>query len=205
MTRAAHQNVRIQVHQMKTYIFNCSCLLLIVFLSACAAVNPNPNTGLRTVDLLMQKGSCAEALRIAEPAAANGQPWAQYRMGMILIDERCPKPSDQGKAAVGWFKKAACYESKSAWERGSALAVGQTGFFDARTSSTNAARMLADIFNRANLPGASWYWINRAATQYDIDEPERAKLNRILENLEARMPPGLLAEAHKADLCSNAN
>lgn len=166
----------------------------VVLLSACAAVNPNPNVGLRSVDLMMQSGNCAEAKRLAEPAANRGEPWAMYRMGMIKIDQRCPPPDYAG--AIEWLEKAASYESKNPWEKGSEIAVGPSGFFNARVSSTYAAYAIAEIYVRSNRPGVAWLVLNRARMQYAAEEQDYVKLSEYISQIEAKVSPEAIKQWH---------
>jgi hypothetical protein len=180
---------------MLFFIRKYSLFFIFLLLSGCAAVNPNPNVGMRTVDRLLQGGDCAGARNAAEPAAMRGEPWAQFRMGAILIDEKCPRPSkEEAKIVVEWLQKAAAYESKNAWERGNELAVGPNGFFNARASSTNAAIMLANISVRSGHPDEAWSYIDRAISQYDFSESERKNLERTRKDIEARMSADMLAK-----------
>ena len=88
-------------------------LFIVAWLAACAAVNPNPNIGMRTVDGLVKKGRCEEAIQIAEPAALRGEPWAQFRMGAILIDQQCPnrEKTDEVRQKLLEEKLAAMFDT----------------------------------------------------------------------------------------------
>lgn len=166
--------------------------VVMLFIGGCAAVNPNPNVGMRSADAAFSRGDCKGAMDIARPAALRGEPWAQLRMGLLLVDKKCPSPpkdkrSELVKEALNWWMKAACYRSTTAWERGNELAIGESGYFNARASSTNAANFLAVSFNRNRLPGVSWLWINHAIQQYDADEPDRHSLLGILGKIESAL------------------
>ena len=125
----------------------------ILLLTGCAAVNPNPNLGMRATDYVISDGDCEGAKKLAEPHALKGEPWAQFRMGALLVAKICPKVSAKDlPTAIDWLSKAACYQSKSAWERGNDLVVGPSGYFNARASSTKAADMLADSRPDFRLP-----------------------------------------------------
>lgn len=174
-------------------------------LQACAAVNPNPNVGMRSTDLAFSKGDCEAAKKLAEPAAQRGEPWAQYRMGALLIDEKCPNKSVKDvSVALNWLAKAACYESKTAWERGSELAVGPTGYFNSRASATNAAYMLSDLYLSLKRVGLAKYYLERIQGQYTEDEATYKKLSKRLAYIESLMMPEQLEAIKKerADLCS---
>src|SRR5690242_7198170 len=159
----------------------------------CAAVDPNPNLGMRTADRLFRQGDCVGARQVVEPHAKSGEPWAQFRMGALLIDEKCPnKRKEDIPFAYEWITKAACYESKSPWERGDSFSVGPTGFFNARASSTNAARYLAQLFSERGKLGIARYFILRAESRYGPDEPEYKRLSTELTNIEAKIPPQVL-------------
>lgn len=179
-------------------------IALAAFVQGCAALNPNPNTGMRTTDLMFSGGDCEGAKKVAEPAALRGEPWAQYRMGALLLDERCPNKSVKNiPAAIEWLGKAACYESKSAWERGNELAVGPTGYFNSRASSTNAAVMLSDVYLALKRAGLARYYIERVRGQYGEDEDTYQELSKRLGYIESLMAPGQLAAIKKenTDVC----
>jgi hypothetical protein len=61
-----------------------------VLLTACAAVNPNPNIGLRSVDLMLSGGNCKGALEMLNFHANRGEPWAQFRLGKVTLSGQCP-------------------------------------------------------------------------------------------------------------------
>jgi len=147
---------------------------------------------------VFSRGDCEGAKKLAEPHAIQGEPWAQFKMGMLLMDEKCPQPPREQAAtvvrtAMDWLMKAACYESKSAWERGNELAVGKTGYFNARASSTNAALAIADFFEYTRQFGAAWVWVKRATQLYDANEPDQARLLGRLGALESKLTPGQLS------------
>lgn len=152
-----------------------------------------PNVGLITVDELFARGECQAAVDVAYPHAQNGEPWAQYRVGAMYGDEKCHF-NKKASEALSWLKAAALYESKTDWERGSQLSfLGPTGFFNARTASTKAALYLAYIFQNGNYLEESWYWVNRAMSQYSETESEFANLERTLKKFEAYIPEQRLA------------
>jgi len=178
---------------------------LILVLVGCAAVNPNPNVGMRATDLAFKNGDCQTARSHAEQAALRGEPWAQFRMGALLIDESCPnRKSSDLPDAVDWLRKAACYNSQSPWERGSDLAMGPTGYYNARASSTRAATMLAELFLRVQRPGISWYYITRARSQYSPEEDGYNELSRRTLEIESLIGPEQIAlmKKEKQDLCA---
>jgi len=164
-----------------------------LWLYGCAAVNPNPNTGMRSVDELARSGNCAEAIRVAEPHANNGEPWAQYRMGMLKINERCP-PYDWDGAVV-WLEKAASFRSKTPWERGSDLSTGPNGFFNGRASATNASQSLVEIYRRRRDWISAWYWVDHAAGEYEEGDATRKRIEQLKKDLEAHMSSDDLAKA----------
>lgn len=160
-------------------------LLLASLLHGCAGLNPNNNVGLTTTDFLMQRGDCAGARQTAEPHAQNGEPWAQYRLGMMALDAHCPKGSD----ALSWLMKAATYRAETPWEKGSATSVaGPSGYFNARASASNAAMALGNLFTANGFPAMKWYWVQRAASQFAPDEPEGDKLRRMADELGKAIP-----------------
>lgn len=181
-------------------------IAILVCLEGCAAVNPNPNTGMRTTDRAYNRGDCDGARKIAEPAALRGEPWAQYRMGALLIDEKCPNKSPKNVGtAIGWLAKAACYESKSAWERGNELAVGPLGYFNARASATKAALMLDEIFINLQRAGGAWAFVDRARSQYSPDESTYRDLSKRLVEIEALIGSESVAKLkNDKTICSTA-
>lgn len=170
-------------HPSRSAFFALAC----GFLSACAAIDPNPNIGLNSTDALLAAGKMQEAMDVALPRAKAGEPWAQYRVGMILIDER-QDPKDV-KGALYWLQKAAAYESKTGWERGESLSSGPTGYFNTRASSAKAALGLAFIFQQFNQNEAAWYWLYLAERNYDSGGPELAELQRRRGEFEAKLAP----------------
>jgi len=163
----------------------CLLLLLVSLYQGCAGLNPNNNVGLTTTDFLMQRGDCEGARSTAEPHAQQGEPWAQYRLGMIAIDQRCPKGTD----ALSWLMKAATYRAETPWEKGSATSIsGSTGYFNTRASSTNAAIALGNIFTANGYPAMKWYWIQRAASQYSPDEKDGDNLRQLAQELGKAIP-----------------
>lgn len=178
----------------------------ILLLNGCAAVNPNPNLGMRATDYAISAGDCEGAKKLAEPHALKGEPWAQFRMGALLVAKICPKVSANDlQAAIDWLSKAACYQSKSAWERGNDFVVGPSGYFNARASSTKAAFKLADIFLEFRRPGVSWYYIDRARSEYTPDEALHGELSQRLTDIESAIGPEQMAaiKREKANFCLN--
>ena len=159
-------------------------LPLVSLLSGCAGINPNNNVGLVTTDFLMQRGDCEGARNTAEPHAQHGEPWAQYRLGMIAIDQRCPKGPD----ALPWLMKAATFRAETPWEKGNSLSLGPTGYFNTRASSSNAAMALGKIFTANGYPAMNWYWIQRAASQYALDEKDGDDLRLMAQELGKAVP-----------------
>lgn len=185
--------------------FRLPALLLTLLLASCAALDPNPNIGMRSTDLAFSSGDCEGAKKRAEPAAQRGEPWAQFRMGALLIDQKCPNQSvGNVSKAIDWLSKAACYESKSLWERGNELVVGPSGYFNARASSTNAAAMLADIYMHANRPGMSWLYLERARSQFTEDEAAYSALTQKLAYAESVIGAEQLAaiKKDKPNICA---
>lgn len=157
-----------------------------------APVFAEPNVGLTTVDELFSRGECEAAVKVAYPHAQNGEPWAQFRVGALYIDEKCH--INKLSEAMSWLKAAASYDSKTPWDRGSSLTfLGPTGFFNARSASTKASLELAEIFRSGKFLEESWFWISRAMSQYDESESERAELERILKKYESYIPEARLA------------
>ncbi|MCB4358874.1 hypothetical protein [Quatrionicoccus australiensis] len=184
-----------------SYLMSIASILLV---AGCAAVNPNPNVGMRTTDLAFASGDCLSARKLAEPAALRGEPWAQFRMGALLIDKSCPnRSSKDALEAIEWLSKAACFESKSLWERGNELVVGPSGYFNARASSTKAAIMLADAYLHLQRAGLAWYYIDRARSQYAEGELPYNELTKQLTYIESQIGPDLFSKMkkEKPNLC----
>lgn len=176
----------------------------IVVLAGCAALDPNPNIGMRTTDLIYSSGDCEGARKAAEPAALRGEPWAQLRMGAFVIDKNCPAPrTEELPKAIEWLRKAACFESKSAWERGNEFVVGPSGYFNARASSTKAAALLSNVFLNLQKPSMSWYYLDRARSQYSSNEAIYNELTRQLAYVESVIGEEQLSEIkkEKPNLC----
>jgi hypothetical protein len=193
---------------MHRYINIVVFLALFAVFSGCAVINPNNNVGMTTVDYLVNNGECKAALEKARPHAKKGEPWAQYRMGIIPIDRQCkdmkkPTPEEYGQM-LGWLTKASCYESKTKWERGDPLSIGESGYYDTRASSTNAAISLSELYARHNMIGASWWWINHVMKQYDKSDTEYANLEKQLKKYESLFEPEDLAKVKSSNdnLCA---
>lgn len=179
-------------------------LLITAFLVACAAANPNNNVGLTTTDMLFEKGDCEGAKQTAEPHAQQGEPWAQYRMGALEINEKCAlqRPRDI-KQAINWLRSAACYQAKSDWERGSPMSSGPSGYYNTRASSTKAAIALADIYLNLHTNGVAWYYINRTISQYTPSDPEYQHFLSVRERIESKMTPAQIEVAKNSNICSD--
>lgn len=178
--------------------------LIAALLTACAAVNPNNNVGLTTTDMLFQRGDCEGAKQIAEPHAQRGEPWAQYRMGMLGIDEKCPSPKPRDiKLAISWLQKAACYQAKSDWERGSPTSSGPSGYYNTRASSTNAARTMVDIYLNLHVYGVAWYYTNRAISLYEPNAPEYQQFLSVRQRIESQMTPAQIETARNSNICGD--
>jgi TPR repeat protein len=158
--------------------------LTLVTLALCGCVGLNPNVGTRTADDAYMRGDCAKAIDIYEQNAQKGQPWAQTRLGIVYYEGKC-RPRDYVKA-IPWLKKAATYEAKTDWEMGKEFSTGPAGFFNTRTSSSNASTLLAQMYSQgAGVEGdlvTAWLWANHAVLlAYDIDKPDREKRRAVVE------------------------
>jgi hypothetical protein len=194
--------IRIKNHAMPKLTLLLTISAALMALIGCAAVNPNNNVGLRTTDDLIQQGSCAEALDLAKWHADRGEPWAEWRMAMIVIDQRCPQLMPKSfEEPVKWLRKAACYESKTAWEKGDGLSLGPTGFYNTRSSSTNAAVSLATLFSRQVSSAEGLYFINRVASQYEPSSSEYKQLASMKSNIEKKLTPSEIAESANKQYC----
>jgi TPR repeat protein len=150
-----------------------SICLFALALVGCAGLNPN--VGTRTADAAYQRGDCVTALKIYESSAAEGQPWAQTRLGFIYLEGKCKTKNIT--TAISWLKKAASYVSQTNWEKGEEFSTGPTGFFNTTTSSAIAASALSSIY--ANGEGVkanaitAWLWANYSVNMvaYDRDKP----------------------------------
>jgi len=116
---------------------------------------------------------------------------------MIYYHGRC-KPQDYVAARM-WFTRAATYESKTAWERGSDFALGPAGFFNTQASSFNASLGLTEIYSQGlgvqkDLTEA-WFWINYALNKIIENDSLRNNAERARRDTEARMTPEQLASA----------
>lgn len=177
-----------------------------VLITACAAVNPNPNAGMRTADLMFANGNCEGAKKLVEPAALRGEPWAEFRMGALLVDEKCHANARDLGVAINWLKKATCHASTSAWERGNELAIGPPGYFNARESSTRAAVMLADLAVAVHMEGMGWYYVEYARSQYAPNEIGYQELSKRLSAIEESIGTEALASKSKSlDVCKNGH
>lgn len=118
-------------------------LVIVIVLSGCAGMNPNP--GERTADTNRERGNYSKALEVTKPAAERGEPWAQLRMGMyynwgIGVEVDIHK-------AVEWYKKAARQLEEGKWAEGYiAGATGPLGYFGQKSDALIAQFRLADIY-----------------------------------------------------------
>ncbi len=163
-----------------------AALTLACLLQGCAGINPNNNVGQTTTDFLMQRGDCDGAKNTAEPHALRGEPWAQLRMGLIAMDQRC---ANKGSEALPWLMKAATFRAETPWEKGRGASIaGESGYFNTRASSTQAALALGNLFAASGFPAMKWYWVQRAASQFAEDEREGDELRNAARELGKAIP-----------------
>lgn len=183
--------------------FHIICAFSIA-LSACAAVNPNPNVGLRSVDLMVKGGNCPGATEILQSAAERGEPWAQLRLGYFAYTKQCPGVSiEEGNK---WLTKVACYEAKTDWEKGRQMSIGPTGFFNTRDDSFNAIDVLQMATERGSsdvesMLAAKWYWTKLASDLYEPEHPTKAILTQRLQSIEQKMQKDTLNRAKELNIC----
>lgn len=182
-------------YQKKLTIF-CAAFFLT---QSCLALGLNPNVGLRSVDSMLASGNCSGAMEILEKTSERGEPWAQLRLGWFSYTKQCSGVElSQG---TEWLIHAACYESKTAWEKGSEWAVGPSGYFNARYSSKEAAFTLvqARIATR-NLPLVH-YWLTVGKNLYEVGDAEYVDFENRIVKLEPLMTPEQLNAAKMLDIC----
>ncbi|MBU0792143.1 MAG: hypothetical protein KKC55_16990 [Gammaproteobacteria bacterium] len=173
-------------------------------LTACAAMNPNPNVGLRTVNLMLQGGNCPGAMEILRRAADKGKPWAELRLGYFAYTKQCPGVSlEEGN---NWLTKAACYEAKTGWEKGDGLSIGPSGFYNTREASFHAADVL-QMASEVNSPdvedmlATKWYWVSVGSSLFEEGRPEKALLTERLRAIERRISAPALKRAKALNIC----
>ena len=120
-----------------------SILLLALLLTACAGMNPNP--GERTTDTDWEKGNYSRAIEVARPAAEQGYPWAQLRLGIYYdsgygVQVNTPE-------AIKWYKLAARQLEEGKWAEGYIIgATGEFGYFGQKNDALIAQYRLADLY-----------------------------------------------------------
>jgi TPR repeat protein len=153
-------------------------------LALCSCAGLNPNIGTRTADDAYKRGDCTAAMNIYERSAENGQPWAQTRLGIAYYEGKC-RSIDYAQSKT-WLERAATYEAQTDWERGKEFSTGPVGFFNTRTSSSNASILLARMY----MQGAGvkrdlvtgWLWANHAVKMsYDEDKSHREAARTLIE------------------------
>jgi len=183
---------------------------LCVLLQGCAVVNPDLDATTRAFDVALASGNCDEARKMVEAAANRGEPWAEFRLGEALVDSRCRirlpfKESIRSlEDGMRWYIKAACFESASDWEGGSALSNGPTGFFNSRASSTDAALELSSYYLIGRRRDVAWFFIEHARSQYAMNEEVPYDLLARLKMMRLQLTPWELKEIqdNMIDLCS---
>ena len=118
-------------------------VMLVIILSGCAGMNPNP--GERTADTNWEMGHNSKAFEVAHDAAERGMPWAQLRLGIyyntgVGVDVNIPE-------AVKWYKMAARQLEEGKWAEGYiAGATGEAGYFGQKNDALIAQYRLADLY-----------------------------------------------------------
>lgn len=123
-----------------------------VLLSACIVNNPNP--GERKSDSYWARGDYADAIKIIQPRAELGDPWAQLRMG-FYYDAGHGVPIDL-RQAVHWYTKVAAQMAEGDWADGSLILTGergQEGHFGKRKDALIAQWRLANIYYDGKVVG----------------------------------------------------
>ena len=120
-----------------------SIVLLALLLTACAGMNPNP--GERTTDTDWEQGDYSRAIEVARPAAEQGYPWAQLRLG-IYYDSGYGVEVDTHEA-IKWYKLAARQLEEGKWAEGYIIgATGEFGYFGQKNDALIAQYRLADLY-----------------------------------------------------------
>ena len=136
--------------------------------------------------------------------------------GLVIIIHNTTAPrSPYNKICTGisleesnkWLTKAACYEARTAWEKGSEISIGPSGFFDTRKDSFDAADVLqmASEANSASVEEMlikKWYWTNVASELYENGDQQKKTLNNKLQVIEKNMSADSLKRAKALDICS---
>ena len=124
-----------------------STVLLALLLTACAGMNPNP--GERTTDTDWEQGDYSRAIEVARPAAEQGYPWAQLRLG-IYYDSGYGVEVDTPEA-IKWYKLAARQLEEGKWAEG--YIIGATGEFGylVESSSKCTTEVLSKDFERCSI------------------------------------------------------
>ena len=180
-------------------------VIFLIFSCGCAAINPNPNVGARSVDLMVGAGNCSGALELLNSAAVRGEPWAQLRLGYFAFTKQYSGVSTE--EGIKWLSKVACYVPKTDWERGHELSIGSSGFFNTREDSFQASDVL-QMAAEANSPTveyileSKWYWTNVASNLYEADNPKQIPLNARIKEIEKHMTPESLIKAKTLNLCA---
>ena len=123
---------------MKIYV-----MLLSLFITACAGLNPNP--GERTTDINWEQGNYSRAIDVARSAAEEGYPWAQLRLG-IYYNSGYGVQIDIPEA-IKWYKLAARQLEEGKWAEGYLVgATGEFGYFGQKNDALIAQYRLADLY-----------------------------------------------------------
>ena len=118
-------------------------IMVLVLLSGCAGMNPNP--GERTTDTAWMSGKFDKAYSIVKPHADAGEPWAQLRLGIFY--ENGWGVNQNNKKAEYWYKKAAAQKASGDWANGLLVgAVGKAGYFNQNSDALIAEFNLADLY-----------------------------------------------------------
>lgn len=123
------------------------CLAFVLGLTACAG--PNPNPGERTADIAWANYDYSGALKVLQPAAERGEPWAQLRMG-VAYELGSGVTKDTSKA-IKWYELAAAQEAQGNWANGQLVGTaGKAGYFNQNSDALIAKYQLANIYLRGD-------------------------------------------------------
>jgi len=191
--------------------YSISFALLFLFsISACTFQNHNP--GENEADVLWQQEDYSKALEIIEPAAEQGLPWAQLRLG-IAYEYGQGKSQSYGEA-LGWYRKASTQSQDNGWSDGILIGLGgERGYFNQNNDARMAQYLIARIlFNggygvEKDLPQA-WLWANYVTQSsggndliYCCEESRRTKqivesfrVSELFASIEAGLNPSQITQ-----------
>lgn len=177
-------------------------------LTACSVFDPNP--GEKEADTYIHKKEYDEAIRIVEPLAEQGVPWAQLRLGIAY--EYGQGKKQNFSTALEWYRKAAKQIVDLPWADGvQVLSSGDAGYFnqnnDARVAQYLIARIYAEGRSSINKnPAEAWLWAHYAQQSSGGNDilfccensklkPKKIEAERVetlLRSIETELPAGTL-------------